>query len=495
MAPRFLRLLVTEWARSFSLGRSIVSGLLVFLLLVFFFLNVIGISVFLGLILKNSLSVQDVPGFLNRALIFYFLAECSTRFIIQKRPGIDLRRFLHLPVKRSGIVHFQLWRSLFSPFTLVTPILFLPITITDIYPAYGTLSSVSWFAATVVTSQMLHWLVMWLRNTAEGSLATVSILFLALAPFFLLYFSVFDLGSYLSALFGAPLKYPAASIVLLPAVMAFYVLVHRQYQRAAYIDADTEKHNAGHHKASIPSLFKRMGRAGQHADMELKLILRHKKSRNSLYFSFAAILYGLIFYQPSVAAPVQGIHAIYLFSGIFVTGFFAIQYGQFFLSWNSSFFDFHMVQKNGLENLVRGKMLLLSATTTVAYLLAIPYLYFGWHILAVHTAAFLYNIGIGNHIIARLSLWQPKPMDINKSAMFNYEGVGFAQIMMAIPMFVAPYIIYLPVNAFYGPYPALAAVGALGVTGIIFHRRLIHLTTQKLHQQKHPISSSFRQGT
>ena len=82
--------------------------------------------------------------------------------------------------------------------------------------------------------------------------------------------------------------------------------------------------------------FSRFGLAGELANLEWKLIIRHKKSRTYLMLSAFFLLYGLIFYtNPMYQSEDGGVSAIFIFVGVFITGIFMIQYGQQFLSWNS----------------------------------------------------------------------------------------------------------------------------------------------------------------
>jgi len=79
--------------------------------------------------------------------------------------------------------------------------------------------------------------------------------------------------------------------------------------------------------------------------------------------------------------------------------------------------------------------------------------------------------------------------------MFNYEGIGFAQFLMAIPFFVLPYVIYAPVSILFDPYTALASIGLFGIGGIVFYDKIISYNVRQLQARRHKISSRFRQGT
>jgi hypothetical protein len=226
--------------------------------------------------------------------------------------------------------------------------------------------------------------------------------------------------------------------------------------------------------------------------LEWKLIIRHKKSRTFLMLSAFLLLYGTIFYDNPAyqSGPMQH---MFIFVGIFITGIFMIQYGQLFLSWNSGYFDFFLSRKDGVRNLVKGKYLLLLSISLLCFLLSIPYVYFGWKFLLIHFATFLFNAGIMIHLITYLAIWKPKPMDLNKGAMFNYEGVGAAQFLMIIPMMVAPYLIYLPFALIFNFYAGLAALGTVGIIGILFFEKLSTININRVLKNRYEISSSFRQ--
>jgi hypothetical protein len=86
-------------------------------------------------------------------------------------------------------------------------------------------------------------------------------------------------------------------------------------------------------------------------------------------------------------------------------------------------------------------------------------------------------------------------MDINKGGMFNYDGIGVAQFLMAIPFFIAPYIIYAPVALLANSYAALAALSFTGLLGLLFYNRLTDISISIVENNRYKISSFFRRGT
>lgn len=171
------------------------------------------------------------------------------------------------------------------------------------------------------------------------------------------------------------------------------------------------------------------------------------------------------------------------------------QYGQLFLSWNSANFDFFLMNHKGIEALVRGKYLLFAFISIVCFILSVPYVYYGWNVLFVHIATFLFNMGVNIHLVVLMALWKPKPMDINKSAMFNYEGVGAAQFLMFIPLMIFPYLIYLPIAMVFDFKVGLITLGLIGLVGILFFRQLSQLAIDNLIRNRYSVATSFRQET
>lgn len=495
MTPQFLRLMFLERLRSFSFGRDLLSTIMVLILIVFILFYLIGIAIFLGVILKNEFEIQNIPAFLNTAAIYYLLGEFVVRFFLQKTPLFDLNRYLHLPIKRSGIIHFLLGKSLISTFSVMALILFLPITISEISAQYGSMAGLMWLATLVLLSISLHWITLWVKDViARKHPVYAGLLVLPVLPFILLYFNLFNIGAYTAPFFSLSLQGPIPLITAIVICALCYWRISANYIKNAYID-QVKIQSSFAFSGGRTGLFSGFGMPGIMAETELKLILRHKKSRSYLIMSVLFLFYGLLFYELPDPGEAFELSALHIFVGVFITALFFVQFGQFFLSWNSSFLDFYLSKKNGIRDLIQGKLLLLSLSSVAAFILAIPYVYFGWQILLVHITALLYNIGIGIHIIVIMSLWKPKPMDINKGGMFNYDGIGVAQLMMAIPFFIAPYLVYAPVAFFINNYAALAALSFTGLIGLLFFNRLTEVSVRIVENNRYKISSFFRRGT
>lgn len=489
-----VRLQYLKSLRSTSFAKSVLTNILMGFLILILLSYVVGLGILLKSILDRVVPGEDHIALLNSFMIYFFLAEFLYRYFIQQLPVIDLESLLHLPIGKGKIIRMLLFRSFISPLSIIAVLLFLPFSIEVVSAKYGVIEAITWVSAITLTSWTIHWFMLWFKQRFEDSLIGLFVIFLVLVlGAGSSYMGWFNLGEIMKPVFDFSLTSPIPLLGMLGVMVAAYLLCYKFYVSNAYLEDLSEEENVRFVNQSI-GFFSRFGLAGELANLEWKLIIRHKKSRTYLMLAGFFLLYGLIFYKnPQYATEGSGIHWTFIFVGIFITGIFMLQYAQLFLSWNSANFDFFLSKKQGIASLVRGKYLLFMGVSFVCFLAAVPYTFFGWQFLLLHLCCFFFNIGILMHLIIYFSLWKPKPMDLNKGAMFNYEGVGAAQFLMILPMFLAPYAIYVPFWLLFNEYVGLLALGIIGLIGLLAFRPLSQININRVLSNRYEISSSFRQ--
>lgn len=489
-----IRLQYLKSVRSTSFAKSLLTNILLGFLVVLLLGYVLGAGLLLKRIIGALAENQDPLVVLNSYLIYYFLFEFMYRYFIQKLPVVELESLLHLPIGKTRIMHILLLRSFISPLSIISLLLFLPFSLDVVASQFGGMAGGYWLGSILLTSWTIHWFMLWFKQRFEDSIIGLIVVFGSL----LLgggssYMGWFNLGEIMKPVFDFSIQSPIPFLILALVMCFSYWLAYRFYLANAYLEDLSDEEDVRFVNQSI-GFLSRFGLPGEIANMEWKLIIRHKKSRTILMLSGFFLLYGLIFYTNPVYQTEDGaIHALFIFVGVFITGIFMIQYGQQFLSWNSANFDFFLNRKDGIEALVKGKYLLLMSISVICFLASVPYAFFGWQFLFIHLATFFFNVGILIHVIIYFAIWKPKPMDLNKGAMFNYEGIGAAQFLIMIPMMAGPYIIYLPFSLLIGDYAGLLALGIVGIIGLLAFKKLSQINIDKIKSNRYEISSSFRQ--
>lgn len=490
-----IRLQFLKSIRSTSFAKSLLMNLFIGFLALLLLSYVFAAGFLLKRIIENLAEGQNPLDVLNSYLIYFFLGEFMYRYFIQKLPVVDLESLLHLPIGKKRIVSILLLRSFISPLSIIALLLFLPFGLEVVGNEYGWQGVVTWLGSILLTSWILHWFMLWFKQRFDDSMiGLISVFVILLLGTGSSYMGWFNLGEIVKPVFDLALVSPFPFLSLLAFGVGAYVLCLKFYVANAYLEDLAEEEDVRFVNQNI-GLFSRFGLAGELANVEWKLIIRHKKSRTYLMLAGFFLLYGLIFYiNPTYTSESpSGLHWLFIFVGVFITGIFMLQYAQLFLSWNSSSFDFYLSKKNGIESLIRGKYLLFIGTSFLCLLASIPYAFFGLQFLLLHLCCFFFNIGVLMHVIIYFSLWKPKPMDLDKGAMFNYEGMGAAQWLMFIPMFLFPYAIYLPISMLINEVAGVIALGVLGLTGLIAFKPLSQININRVLNNRYEISSSFRQ--
>lgn len=454
-----------------------------------------GYAIALGFVLEpiivKGLDQADPINFLNSLLLYYLGFEFVMRYLMQNMPVMDIQPYLHLPMKRSGMVHYLLVRSLIHVLNFLPIFIFAPFAIKVVGGEYGIGIGLAWLATVWLISLVLHFLVLLFKKKLDDNVYGILTLVLVISFFGAAdYFQWFKLSAVSTSLFSSVLTRPEllGLVVLLCGLL--YYLNYRFFLQAMYPEEIAFKKKSSGSAGQNVDFLKNFGLIGEMINIELKLILRNKRPKNILYLSAFFLLYGLIFYNND--KYMTEMSGILLFVGIFITGIFMINYGQMLFSWQGSHYDFALTRPMSMRQYVESKYWLLSSATIISFVLSTPYVYFGWKILLIHFAMMLFNLGINVFVILNLAMWDPKKVDLQKGATFNYEGVGAAQWVMSIPILLGPYLFYMPFSLAGYPVTGILAVAFAGVIGILFRDRLIDMTTKRLMDRKYKIAAGFR---
>ncbi|MFW5700156.1 MAG: DUF5687 family protein [Cyclobacteriaceae bacterium] len=483
------QLLKHQWLsfrRSSSFGREI--GIIVFIIfmgiIIFFFVFILALA--LPGLLKNGYEISDPITFINGFLSYYFLTELFIRYFAQKIPVLSIEPYLILPVRRSFIIRFLLIKSIFHPFNIISVILFTPFAIQIVTPQEGGMTALQWMAALIFTSMSLHFFNIIFKKYLDdkGWVWTIIIGFAVINLFFT---DVIDLDLFapIAWFFNGVVTNTWLMVLPLFLMVGFLIISYRLMIKQLYLEEIAPQTGGSLERYTEKLSF--LGRSGLVNTLmlqELKMILRHKRTKSVIIISLFFVAYGLIFFTDDAYPPDS---AIFVFLGIFMSGIFTINYGQFMWSWNTNQMDFFFTRPLAMKSWLKSRYQLILYSCVLAIILSIPYVYFGWHALWIVLAGGLYNIGINIPLMVRMSLWSPKPINLNQSSMFNFSGAGIAQWVMGIPVVVGPYLFYTPIALIFNHNAGLLAVAVAGIIGFSLRDMFLTYMVGELQKYKYAL--------
>ncbi|MEE1884263.1 DUF5687 family protein [Pedobacter flavus] len=478
-----------EFWRSKGKSTNLASKIVLGFLMIYFLVVAIILGISLPELINKFSPGSDVIQIFNGFIFYYFIIELASRIQLQELPTISIVPYLHLKIKKSQIVNFLNIRSFINFFNAVPIILTLPFIIRIILPQYGVLGAIALIIAIISLSVFNNYLVLFIKRKSINNI----LYFASLLAFISLIIALdyFNLISFrkLGILFDYLVNMPYLTLIFVALAWIMFSINKRYLLNNLYIESLSEKKEIK--KSANYSFLDRFGKAGLLAALELKLILRHKRSKSAITMSAFFLFYGLIFYKHEYLEADKFITMI--FSAVFVTGISILIYGQFMFAWQSSHFDGLLSLKMNFEDFIKGKYLLFNLSSTLIFAISTFYAFISWKLILLHFVTYLFNIGVSSTTVLYFALYNYKKLDLEKGASFNYQGVGATQYILMIPIIVLPYLIYWPFNAANMPYAGLITIGLIGLIAFSLQPLFVKYISKKLETKKYKIAQGFRE--
>ena len=85
-----------------------------------------------------------------------------------------------------------------------------------------------------------------------------------------------------------------------------------------------------------------------------------------------------------------------------------------------------------------------------------------------------------------------KAIDLEKKAMFNYQGMGATQWLISFPIIFGPMVLYGLLSLVFSKTIIYFIFGGVGLLGIILHPYLIDYFTKKYLARKHKMITAYK---
>jgi len=466
-----------------SLGIKLLMGFIFFIIA----LELLGFSFYVGteLAKKEGNSLNELLSY----FIYFFGVMLILRSLMQKLPTMAAMPYLLLPIKKSRLVNFVLTKPLYNILNIIPVIIIVPILIP--LSAYLTSEQVLLILASIVICDLfINYLAIYIKRVQIKYEIVFYIFLLSIVLFgFIDHFNVIDIKSYSASIFQSMIQQPV--LLLVPAVLFLgaYFLNYRLLFGNFSLEEFSKGTGAAKGSLSKLTYFERFGKIGEFMMLEMKMIIRNKRSRTQLMMIPLFAFYGLFFYTKPDMLESTG---FLIFVGLFMTGGFMITFGLYFFAWESSHFDLILTSNTSYLNYLRSKYNLMVLSSLLMYFLILPYTYFGTKILLVNTVALIFNLGINTFVLLYFACNNRKYMNLSGGSAFNFQGVSSQHFFLMFPILLFPLIIYAPFGIAGLPVIGLVLIGTIGLLGIIFHEKLLLAVTKRFIGTKYKMAEGFR---
>ena len=387
---------------------------------------------------------------MNSGLIFILALDFLLLLPFLKTPTQEVKPYLLLPIKRSRLIDFLLLRSGLNSFNLLWLFLFVPfaiITVTKFYGIGGVLTYCIGIWLLIVFNNYWYLLCRTLMDERIWWVLLPIVIYGGIAAALFIpdnspLFSFFiDLGE--GFITGNILTF----ICVLVAITLMWFINRSIMQKLVYNELNkTEDTTVQVKTVSEYKFLDRYGEIGEYIRLELKLLLRNKVCRKSLY-SVTAIV--LIFSLTISFSDIYdgGMRDFFVLYNYII---FGILFLSPLMSYEGNYIDGLMSRKESIYSLLRAKYLLYSIALIIPFVLMIPGMVTGRVSVLGCIAWIVFVPGAVYFCLFQLAVYNNKTLDLN-AKMTGRQNVGTGlQNLISGAAFGVPLLLFFVLNATVG---------------------------------------------
>ncbi|MFA7446055.1 MAG: DUF5687 family protein, partial [Flavobacteriaceae bacterium] len=327
------------------------------------------------------------------------------------------------------------------------------------------------------------------KKFAENIKALLPYLIVGLILAGLEYFEVFKISEFTGEIIGLILDFPVLALIPVLLAVGLYLWNFNYLKSNFYLDSGL-KGKTTQVEATDLAWTKRFGSIAPFLQLDLKLIWRNKRPKTTVWMSLLFLAYGLFFYPNDSYSNTP---AFFVFIGIFITGIFVINFGQFIPAWDSGYYSMMMSQNIPMKQYLDSKAGLMYFSIIVLTLLSTPYVYFGVNILLLNLACAVYNAGVNVPLILYAGSFNKKRIDLEKSPFMNYQGTGATQWILGFPLMLFPILFWYIFYKIFDETFATAFLGIIGIIGLLLKNLFMEKIVKAYKAKKHIQINGFKQ--
>ena len=491
MFGKITSLSLKSFLRSPAFSQNIGTTIMMAIVGLYFALSTIALGAgapFITKILEEEGDTSDPVAIIGKYFLYTILYLFLARLVFQNFGFKSLKKYILQPIKKSKIYHYILTKTIFhwtNTFMLLGIVAYLISS--SLVEEY----QVNVLNHGLVTIGLLYFTnyVAFLidKYLSVNKVITGGIILLVVILNFLDIRGLIPLGAFFETIFISLTSNIGLALLPLIATVIAYMACHNVLSKVAYLE-DGESESSITEVNLRSGIFSRFGKAGELMEMEIKLILRNKRSKNMMYVIV------MIFFYPFMSLMGDQYESMgwFMFIAIFTTGGFALTYGQLLLSWNSGHFDLLLTKMTSIKEIFTAKYYLQCAIIILQTMFLIFYGFFRSEYFLLMPAMMFYNLGFVLFLYMLLASYNSKKVDSNKGAAMNYEGFSMSLFLIIIPIMIIPIVLYWGFKYMGHPDLGIYLTGLIGLIGFIFHDKLIDISVALFKKNRYKIGTAFR---
>ncbi len=428
----------------------------------------------------------------NSFLIWYMAVDLLIRCMLQPVPALQTVPYLRLRIRRSRLINHILVRSTANIFNILPLLVIIPFAIKTLMPSHGTAAGLIYIAGFILLIFLNNFLALLIELLASrkyifylipiGILAVLGILLkLGIST----EKPAIELGE------GLALAAPMISGALVVALLGVLFLTRRVLHNSLYLDIIGSK---SHNYASGTlgnETFRKLGDTGRYISLEINLILRNKRPRQTMLMVPFFLVYFLI-----MALNTDSLQKPF-FTVMIVTmliGFGAVSYGQFLFSWESTYFDCIMARKNDFLCYVKAKYYLMTGLTLIIFIPVITTFLITKQVdVYLLFSILFFSLGVTSFIVMFLGTFNDGRVSLNSGTFMNYQGVKGSQFLLSFLFILLPIGIYSLFKFMFNDSMGKISITLPGLVFIVFHNWWIeNVIIRRFYKRKYKTLDGFR---
>ena len=461
----------------------------------------IGYFIFFGTFFGLVLETNSMEGYhlLNSGLIVILALDFASRLPMQKLPAQEIKPFMLLPIKLKRITDYMLLNSSLNGFNLFWMFFFVPFALLTLPEFFG------------ITGVLLYCLGIWLlilcnnywflickmlisRNAFWSILPIVfyvGIFFAVYSPM------MFEMGIpkrgmffYLFVNLGEGLilgNIGTFAIVLALLALTWFgarALLLRDIREEVYKIKNSQpaKENVSEYK-----IFERFGEIGEYMRLEMKMMLRNKVCKTSLYSSLAVVILFTVLLSTTEVYDGPGMRSFILIYDFMI---FGMTFLGSVMSYEGNYIDGLMSRKESIYILLRAKYTLYSIGTLIPFVLLIPAIITEKLMLMDTIAWCLFTMGPVYFCFMQLAVYNKSTIALNeKTTQKSNSGM---QILVNFAVLLGPLTFYMIAQAFMDPRILNGIWMSLGILTIVTSNYWLKNIYTRLMKRKYINLEGFR---